>query len=61
VSGAPPGLAISRDTGVIAGYLAANAAGKYDLTVKVTDRRTGKQDSLRLPLTVGSVVGKERK
>ena len=56
VSGAPQGLAISRDTGVIAGYLPANAAGKYELEVKVTDRRTEKQDTVKLPLTVGSVA-----
>jgi hypothetical protein len=56
VSGAPPGLAISHDTGVLAGYLPATATGKYELEVKVTDRRTGKQDAVKLPLTVSSVA-----
>jgi hypothetical protein len=55
VSGAPQGLAITRDTGVIAGYLPANAAGKYELEVKVIDRRTGKQDAVKLPLTVNPI------
>lgn len=52
LSGAPPGLVIGRDTGVLAGFLPANAEGKYQLEVKVADKRTGKQDSVKLPLTV---------
>jgi len=52
VTGAPQGLAIGPDTGVLAGFLPATAAGKYQLAVKVTDKRTGKQDSVNLPLTV---------
>ena len=55
VTGAPQGLTISRDTGVLAGYLPATAAGKYELAIKVTDKRTGKQDAVTLPLTVSSV------
>ncbi len=56
VTGAPAGLAISRDTGVLAGFLPANAVGKYQMEVKVTDQRTGKQDSVKLPLTVKPVA-----
>lgn len=54
VTGAPPGLAVTRHSGVLSGYLPASAAGKYQLEVKVTDRRTGKEDSVRLPLTVSA-------
>jgi hypothetical protein len=60
VTGAPHGLTISRDTGVLAGYLPATAAGKYILAIKVTDKRTGKQDAVKLPLTVSSIARKER-
>ena len=54
LAGAPPGLTISHDTGIIAGYLPARAAGKYELLIKVEDRRTRRQDSVRLPLMVRS-------
>jgi hypothetical protein len=54
MSGAPQGLTMSGDTGVLAGYLPAKAAGKYELDVKVTDKRTGKQDTVTLPLTVSA-------
>jgi hypothetical protein len=37
-------------------YLPANAAGKYELEIKVTDKRTGKQDSVKLPLTVNPIA-----
>ena len=54
VTGAPQGLTINFDTGVLAGYLPANAAGKYEVAIKVTDKRSGKQDSVKLPLVVSS-------
>jgi hypothetical protein len=56
MGGAPKGLTISQDTGVLAGYLPATAAGKYELAIKVTDKRTGKQDAVKLPLTVSSIA-----
>jgi hypothetical protein len=52
LAGAPAGLAIDPKTGAIAGDLAAGAAGKYELKVSVTDRRTGARDSVALPLAV---------
>lgn len=52
VSGAPPGIRLSGETGVLAGFMPGNAVGRYRLNLKVTDKRTGKTDTVMLPLTV---------
>ncbi len=52
LSGAPEGLAIGRESGLLAGYLPADAAQEYDLLVRVTDLRTGVGDSVVLSLNV---------
>jgi len=54
MTGAPRGLTIGRNTGLIAGFVPADAAGNYELVIKVTDQRTGAQDSVKLPLGVGT-------
>lgn len=52
LEGAPVGLAIHPKTGMIAGYLPAEAAGKSELRLTVRDARTGARDSVTLPLAV---------
>jgi hypothetical protein len=54
VTGAPNGLTVNSDTGVLAGFLPLSATGKYELAIKVTDKRTGKQDAVKLPLIVSA-------
>lgn len=52
LAGAPQGLSIGRKDGVIAGYLPAGSTGKHELSVKVSDRRTGTGDAVKLTLEV---------
>jgi hypothetical protein len=52
LSGAPEGLAIGRESGLLAGYLPADAAEEYDLLVQVADQRTGVCDSVMLSLSL---------
>ena len=52
MTGAPPGLAIDMEKGLIAGFLAEDTAGKYEVTVSVTDANRGTTDSRKLLLKV---------
>lgn len=52
VTGAPPGLAIDKNTGLLAGFLPAKAAGRYKIKISVSDQRTGANDSVELVLRV---------
>jgi hypothetical protein len=52
LAGAPEGLAINPQTGVIEGNLPAGARGRYELKIGVTDRRTGSRDAAAVVLTV---------
>ena len=52
MTGAPPGLAIDREKGLIAGFLPEDTAGKYEVTVTVTDADRGTADSRKLLLNV---------
>ena len=51
-TGLPPGLAIDRETGLIAGYLPWDSAGEYEITVTVSDEEKGTADKRRLVLRV---------
>ena len=51
LSGAPEGLTIAPESGVLAGFLPADTA-QYNLLVQVTDKRTDVCDSVRLSLSV---------
>lgn len=52
LTGAPEALAISRESGVIAGYLPAGSAGEYEILVTVKDKRSGARDERKLNLRV---------
>jgi hypothetical protein len=52
LSGAPQSLSIDQDKGVIAGFLEQGISGKFLVTVKVTDERTGSQDATVLEFEV---------
>jgi hypothetical protein len=52
IAGAPQGLGIHKEEGLIAGFLSAGTTGKFQVTVKVTDERTGSQDETILELEV---------
>ena len=52
MTGAPPGLVIDREKGLIAGFLPEDTAGKYEVTVTVTDADRGTADSRKLLLMV---------
>jgi hypothetical protein len=52
LSGAPDSLSIGEKTGLIAGYLPPKSAGEYEFLVRVSDERTGAQDSVKLVLRV---------
>ncbi|OGG05112.1 MAG: hypothetical protein A3F83_10300 [Candidatus Glassbacteria bacterium RIFCSPLOWO2_12_FULL_58_11] len=56
LGGAPEALSIGRKTGLISGYLPANSAGRYTLTVSVTDQRTGASDSKTYEFEVKDTV-----
>ncbi len=48
----PPGLAINRKTGLIAGFLTVDTAGEYQVTVTVKDADRGTSDTGKLKLVV---------
>ncbi len=52
LSGAPSGVTVDPQSGMIAGFLPAGSAGEYRLTLAVTDRRSGRQDRRALILRV---------
>jgi hypothetical protein len=52
ITGAPRELSISRNDGLISGYLSTASAGKYRVSVKVIDERTGNQDERSFELVV---------
>jgi hypothetical protein len=51
LTGAPKGLSID-DTGLISGFLGTATKGNYELAVNVTNKNTGTNDSIKLPLAV---------
>ena len=52
MKGQPPGLAINRKTGLIAGFLTVDTAGEYEVTVTVKDADRGMSDTGKLRLIV---------
>jgi len=52
IEGAPPGLAINRETGLIAGFLPEGAAGDYEVSVTATDEEKRTTDTVKLVLKV---------
>jgi len=52
LSGAPDGLSINSESGLIAGYLPDGSAGEYEALVAVKDERTGARDERKLRLVI---------
>jgi hypothetical protein len=57
IAGGPQGLTIDKDTGLLSGFLPANVAGRHEIVLSVSEKRTGVRDSVNLVLQVRDSLG----